>query len=218
MPTGPAAVVPNGVAPEEWRSPAAPPHWFDGLPRPRILYVGVLGERLDTAAVREVAARFRHGTVVLLGPIEDDAAIQPLRSVDNVRVEPPVGRAEVAAVVRAADVCILPHHSNRLTHAMSPLMLYEYLAGGGPVAATDLPPERAADPRIVTVSREASFADGVAEALDRGPLTEEERLPFIDANTWQARHDDLLGVAFGRSGRSSPSGASGLAIGNGPGR
>lgn len=217
MPTGPAAVVPNGVAPEEWRSPAAPPDWFDALPRPRILYLGVLGERLDTAAVREVAMRFDQGTVVLLGPIEDDAALEPLRSVANVHIEPPVGRAEVAAVVRAADVCILPHHPNRLTRAMSPLKLYEYLAGGGPVTATDLPPVRAADPRIVTVPPGASFADGVADALDRGPLTEQERLRFIDDNSWQARHDDLLGVAFGRPGGAGPSGARGLAIGNGPG-
>jgi teichuronic acid biosynthesis glycosyltransferase TuaH len=217
-PTGPAAVVPNGVAPEEWRTPAAPPHWFAALPRPRILYVGVLGERLDTAAVREVATRFGQGTVVLVGPVEDEAPLRSLRSLANVHIEPPVGRADVAAVVRAADVCILPHRSTRLTHAMSPLKLYEYLAGGGPVAATDLPPVRAADPRIVTVPREVSFADGVAEALDRGPLTDEERLRFIDANSWRARHDDLLGVAFGPPASPSPSGPHGLAIGNGPGR
>jgi glycosyltransferase involved in cell wall biosynthesis len=198
-PAGPTAVVPNGVAPDEWRSPGAAPSWFTTLPSPRILYVGVLDDRLDVEALRGVADRFPHGTVVLLGPIGDRRALDPLRSLANVRIEPPVGRQQVASVVHAADVCVLPHQSNKLTAAMSPLKLYEYLAGGRPVAATDLPPVRAADPRIVRVREGETFSDGVVEALDRGPLTEDERLAFIGANSWGRRHDDLLALALGRS-------------------
>jgi teichuronic acid biosynthesis glycosyltransferase TuaH len=199
IPTGPSAVIPNGVEPEEWRSPPPAAGWFATLPSPRILYVGVVDDRLDLAAVRDVADRFPRGTVVFLGPVGDPKAVEPLRSLPNVRIEPAVGRREVASVVHAADVCIMPHVSNRLTAAMSPLKLYEYLAGGRPVAATDLPPVQAVDPRIVGVRDGESFADGVAEALDRGPLTEDERLEFIDANSWQRRHDELLAVALGIS-------------------
>jgi glycosyltransferase involved in cell wall biosynthesis len=196
-PTGPSAVVPNGVAPQEWCSPPPPPPWFAALPSPRILYVGVVDDRLDVDAVREVAARFARGTVVLLGPIGDRAAVAPLGGIPNVRIEPPVGRVEVASVVHAADACVMPHRRMRITAAMSPLKLYEYLAGGRPVAATDLPPVRAVDSRIVTVRESESFADGVAEALERGPLADDERLAFIAANSWQRRHDDLLTLAFG---------------------
>jgi teichuronic acid biosynthesis glycosyltransferase TuaH len=202
-PTGPSAVVPNGVVPAEWQSPGAAPPWFVALPSPRILYVGVLDDRLDVAAVREVATRFSHGTVVLLGPVSDRSALDPLRRVANVRVEPPVGRIEVASVVHAAEVCVMPHRSNRLTAAMSPLKLYEYLAAGRPVAATDLPPVRAVHPSVVRVREGESFADGVAEALARGPLAEDERLEFIDANSWQRRHDDLLALALGTHGLMS---------------
>jgi teichuronic acid biosynthesis glycosyltransferase TuaH len=196
-PTGPSAVIPNGVEPEEWRSPPPAAGWFATLPSPRILYVGVVDRRLDLGAVREVADRFPRGTVVFLGPVGDPRAIEPLRSLPNVRIEPAVGRREVAGVVHAADVCIMPHLSNRLTTAMSPLKLYEYLAGGRPVAATDLPPVRAVDPRIALVRDGGNFADGVAEALDRGPLTDEERRAFIDANSWQKRHDEFLALALG---------------------
>src|SRR5262249_42700650 len=41
-PTGPWALVPNGVVPEEWRQPGRPPTWFAELRSPKILYVGVL--------------------------------------------------------------------------------------------------------------------------------------------------------------------------------
>jgi len=197
-PTGPHAVVPNGVVPEEWRSPAAPPPWFVGLPSPRILYTGVLDDRLDVGAVRQVAARFPSGTVVLLGPVGDAQTLEPLRGVPNVRIEPPVGRAELASVVHAAEACFMPHRRTTVTAPMSPLKLYEYLAGGRPVAATDLPPVRVIDPRIVTVGEGDNFGDGVATALARGPLADDERLAFIDANSWQRRHDELLRLAFRR--------------------
>jgi glycosyltransferase involved in cell wall biosynthesis len=199
-PTGPSAVVPNGVVPDEWRSPRAAPPWFGALPAPRILYVGMVDDRFDASAVREIAARFSQGTVVLLGSVADRTVVDPLRKIPNVRVEPPVGRVGVASVVHAADVCVMPHHRNRLTAAMSPLKLYEYLAGGRPVAATDLPPVQAVDPRIVRVRDGESFADGVAAALERGPLSEDERLAFIDANSWQRRHDALLNLALGTNG------------------
>jgi hypothetical protein len=55
----------------------------------------------------------------------------------------------------------------------------------------------------VTVPEGESFADGVAEALARGALTDGERLAFIDANSWQRRHDDLLNVALGADGIAS---------------
>ena len=200
QPTGARAVVPNGVAPEEWRQPGQPPAWFAELRSPRILYVGALSaERIDVEAISETAARFPHGSVVLLGSIVDRAAVDPLRRHSNVRIQPPVGRAEVASVIHAADVCVMPHRLNRMTTAMSPLKLYEYLAAGRPVAASDLPPVRAVDPRIVLVPEGHSFADGVDEALRRGPLTEPDRLAFIDANSWSRRHEQILRVAFGPS-------------------
>jgi glycosyltransferase involved in cell wall biosynthesis len=188
------------VAPEEWRQPDAPPAWFARLPAPRILYVGAItGERLDVEALSETAERFSHGSLVLVGPVHTPEILDPLRRHPNVWIQPPVGRAEVASVIHAADVCIMPHRFTRLTNAMSPVKLYEYMAGGRPVAASDLPPVRGVDPRIVFVPERHSFADGVQEALRRGPLSEAERLAFIDANSWSRRHGQILRVAFGLS-------------------
>jgi glycosyltransferase involved in cell wall biosynthesis len=198
QPTGASAVVPNGIIPEEWRQTGPPPAWFTKLPAPRILYIGELvAERLDTDALGEIAARFSHGSLVLVGGIRDPGMLDPLRRHPNVWVQPPVDHADITSVVRAADVCILPHLFNPLTTAMSPLKLYEYLAAGRPVAASDLPPVRIIDPRIVRVPQGHSFADGVEEALRRGPLSEADRLAFIDANSWSRRHRQILRVAYG---------------------
>ena len=197
-PTGPALVVPNGLAPDEWAPPWEAIGWFRSLPRPRVLYVGSLDDRLDVAALAETAHRFSGGSVVLVGPLLDGAALASLWQAPNVTIAPPVGRRAVAGLVRDADVCVLPHRRTSLTHAMSPLKLYEYLAGGRPVAATDLPPVRAMAGRIVLVGESASFAEGVARALALGPCSEEERTDFVTANSWARRHQAILDFALPR--------------------
>jgi glycosyltransferase involved in cell wall biosynthesis len=170
------------------------------LPSPKILYTGALtAERLDLESICQTAARFSGGSIVLVGPVLDRRVVEQLRRYSNVQIHPPVQRAEVASLTRAADVCILPHLHNRLTTAMSPLKVYEYLAAGRPVAASDLPPVRVVDSRIVLVPEGHSFADGVGEALSRGALKEAERLAFIEANSWARRHQEILKIAFGAS-------------------
>ncbi|HWJ42248.1 MAG TPA: glycosyltransferase, partial [Solirubrobacterales bacterium] len=141
-PQGPAAVVPNGVDPEEWLAVGSPPGWLTRLPGPRFLYVGTLDSRLDVGAVLAVARAWRQGSVVLAGPIADPDHLVRLHEEPNVHFPGPVPRDQVAALAHAADACLVPHRRLPLTEAMSPLKIFEYMAGGGPVAATDLPPLR----------------------------------------------------------------------------
>jgi len=193
-PEGPGQVVPNGVDPEEWRAPEAPPAWFSALGRPRMVYSGVLDQRLDTTALRALATRFASGTIILVGPIGDASALQPIRDLTNVRLVAPVGRPEIVAITSAADVCLIPHRRSALTEAMSPLKLYEYLAAGRPVAATDLPPIRTMRDHVELIEGE-DLADAVARALQRPAVTEDERRRFAFEHSWERRMGDLLDLA-----------------------
>jgi hypothetical protein len=80
---------------------------------------------------------------------------------------------------------------------MSPLKLYEYLAGGRPVAATALNPMRGIDDRVTLVEAGEDFAAGVATALQRGPAEDHARRTFIHANSWDERVDRLVRLALG---------------------
>lgn len=196
-PTGEGRVVPNGVEPAEWTGPApADPSWLADIPHPRALYVGTLDSRLDVPGLIELAVRRPDLHVVLLGIVGDADAVAPLRLTSNVHVLPPTDRAGLVAAVRNSDLCLVSHARTALTEAMSPLKIYEYLAGGAPVLSVDLAPVRDIDDRVLLTDTTAQFADRLDEALALGPASEDARLAFVAANSWRSRHERILDVAF----------------------
>lgn len=195
-PSGPHEVVPNGVDPGEWIRPGPPPRWFTALHKPRILYLGSLESRIDVALLGRVADAFPDATIVLAGPLKEPAHYGSLQERPNVLIHPPVPRPEVPGLLSAAEVCLIPHARTPFTKAMSPLKLYEYLAAGRPVVAVDLPPLRGVDPRVLLVSEGRDFPGAVQRALRMGPAPESERLRFLAENSWSARHERILELAF----------------------
>jgi glycosyltransferase involved in cell wall biosynthesis len=196
-PTGPSAVVPNGLEPSEWIGDPTPPAWQRDMLRPLLLYVGSLDARLDIPGVVAIARALPQATVVLAGPLLDPAHLRPLRAEPNVEVHAALPRAAVAGLIRVADVGLIPHVRSALTEAMSPLKLYEYLAGGLPVVGADLAPLRGIDPRVLLVGDSAGYPAAVGRALALGPAGEDERLTFVQTNSWAARHERLLDIALG---------------------
>ena len=196
-PHGPSLVVPNGIEPAEWIEPGPAAEWFLRLPSPRALYVGTLDSRIDVDAVRAVAEAYPDGSVVLVGTWADLDHLAALRALPNVHLERRLPREEVAALTAAAEICLIPHVRNQLTEAMSPLKLYEYLAAGRPVAAVDLPPIRTVESgRLATAAPGGDFAGAVRAALAAGPAPEDERLAFIEENSWSRRHEAVLRFAL----------------------
>jgi|SRR4051794_29557696 len=194
-PTGPSLVMPNGLEPDEWLDPQ-PAAWAAGGRRPLLVYVGTLDSRLDIDALRGLAERLPEARIVLAGPEVEPDHLAPLRALANVELRPRMPRAEVAGLLRAADVGLVPHVDSALTRGMSPLKLYEYLAAGLPVAATDLPPMRGVDPRVTLMPAGGDFAAAVQAALRQGRAPEDERLAFVAANTWRSRHERLIELAL----------------------
>lgn len=197
QPSGSSAVVPNGVDPAEWAAPGAAPGWFEALPAPRLLYVGSLESRIDVDSIARAARAMPEASFALVGPMLEPAPFEPLRGLSNVTIEPAAERHEVVALIAAAQACLIPHVRNPLTEAMSPLKLYEYLAGGAPVAALDLPPIRDVSPRVA-IREELSKAIEAALALGRAP--EEERLRFAAENSWASRQDRIVEIALAPEG------------------
>ena len=134
---------------------------------------------------------------MFVGPLQDDAHFAAVKENPNVVIRDGLApRADVVGLIGAAEACLIPHVGNRLTEAMSPLKLYEYLAGGRPVAAVDLPPIAAVEGRVVLAPAGGELAPAVAQALALGPAPEAERLEFVARNAWSRRFDELLSIAL----------------------
>lgn len=196
-PRGPAVVVPNGVEPLEWVGPQpADPEWLAAIPHPRALYVGTLDSRLDTAGLAVLAEARPDLQIVLLGVVGDAAHLVPLRGHDNIHVLAPTDRPGLVAAIRNSDVCLVSHTRTELTEAMSPLKIYEYLAGGVPVLSVDLGPVRGIDDRVLLTDSTSQFGDSVDDALALGRQNEQQRLAFVARNSWRSRHEQILETAF----------------------
>jgi teichuronic acid biosynthesis glycosyltransferase TuaH len=192
-PRGPHMVVPNGVDPDEWREPRPAPVWFTALPGPRLLYVGSLDSRVDVQQLARAARRLPSASIVLVGPLLDSEHFSALRAEPNVHIRGPVAREQVVGLIGSADACLIPHVRNALTEAMSPLKLYEYVAGGAPVAALDLTPIRDISPRVV-ISEE--LADGIVRAVELGRGEDVPRWRFADSHSWRSRQERIVELAL----------------------
>jgi glycosyltransferase involved in cell wall biosynthesis len=188
--------VPNAVdyarfarAQAAGRAPAE----LDGLPRPWLGYVGAINDKIDVALLLRVAESYPSATLALVGPVRvedraDAAALAALRARPNVRLVGQVPVERVPEFVATCDVGLLPYKLNAWTRNIHPLKLYEYLACGLAVVATDIPSVH----EQADVLRIAADADGFLAGI-AGALTENdgalrvERQQRASANTWRQR-------------------------------
>ena len=191
-PSGARVVVPNGVDPEEWARPGTVPASLDSRSRPWIAYVGNMDDRVDVAVLSRIADEVPGATFALCGPLLRPRHFAPLRERPNVVFLGRRDRATVVGVVRAADACVMPHRRTKLTASMSPIKIYEYLAGGARVVTTDLPSVRGVSSELTRVSDDDEFVDRLKRVLEEPARSESARREFARANSWERRHRTLL--------------------------
>ncbi len=90
-------------------------------------------------------------------------------------------------MLRGADAGLIPYARNELTGSIFPMKVYEYLAAGLPVVATELP-------ALANVSEVAKAPDaqGMAQMLDEALATDtperrRERSVAATAHSWEQR-------------------------------
>lgn len=168
---------------------AAPTERFrDPEGRAVIGYYGALAQWFDPGLVREVAERFAHCLVLLIG--HDQAQVKrALGDLPNVRFLGEVAYPQLPYFLYGFDLCLLPFRILPLTLATNPVKLYEYLSAGKPVVSVDLPEAHACDGLVLVAKDGEDFLRLVAQALEsRGDrVAIAARQAFAATQTWQAR-------------------------------
>ncbi len=163
-------------------------------PRPILGYTGTIHpDRVDVPLVESLARRLPEATVALVGPNLLEAADRArLAACPNVVLPGPVPYTRVPQWMRAFDVCIAPHLVSAFTESLNPIKLWEYLAAGKPIVATDIAGFRDF-PQFVRIAPDAAgFARAVQEALGEDRATGEARRAEARRNSWDARLDHVL--------------------------
>ncbi|MEJ2405968.1 MAG: glycosyltransferase family 4 protein [Candidatus Thiodiazotropha sp.] len=141
-------VAPSGVALETFQAVADLQP--ERLKKPRMVYLGRISLDRGLDILSQLAAAGL-GEMTLVGDTDD-----PVPRIPGLTHRPAVPHREVAGLYTDSDLVILPYQPD-LGHAdgISPMKLFEAMAAGRPVIASDIPPLR----EILTHGRNALLAD-----------------------------------------------------------
>lgn len=167
------------------------------LPAPRLGYIGNINERLDYALLTHLAQAYPQASLVLVGdtyPWTMDAPpLRRLQALANVHFLGKFPFAEMPAIVKGMDVCLLPYVLSEHAYFRSPLKLYEYLAAGKPVVATANPEVLELADWVYLADDGAAWATAVARALaEDTPTQQQARSAFAQNHSWSRRVDEML--------------------------
>ncbi len=172
-------VAPSGVALAAFQAVAELQP--ERLARPRMVYLGRVSLDRGLGIISQLAAA-GVGEVTLVGDADD-----PVPRIPGLTLRPAVPHREVAGLYADSDLVILPYQPN-LGHAdgISPMKLFEAMAAGRPIIASDIPPLR----EILTHGRNALLADPQDQAAWQAAVEQLRTDPQLALQlARQARHD-----------------------------
>jgi glycosyltransferase involved in cell wall biosynthesis len=160
------------------------------LPRPLVVFWGVIDRRMDVAFAQSVCESLTEGTMLFVGP-QDDPDPELFR-LPRVRTLPPVPFADLPSLADAASVLVMPDADLPVTRAMQPLKLKEYLATGKPTVVRSLPSTGAWADCMDVASSPDEFAAAVRERLRTGvPESQKVARQRLEAEGWAAKAEQL---------------------------
>lgn len=195
-------LCPNGVdyqkfsaicPPSEKPLPPADLSPITHLGQPIIGYYGALARWFDYELLQSVAGLRPMLSFVLIGP-DHDASLPPeLLELPNVHWLGAKPYDSLTDYLAWFSVAIIPFRLNAITHATSPLKLFEYMAACKPTVITPMQ-ESQRYPGVLVGGTPQAFSERLDEAIsliaDKNYLQTMQEV--ARANTWQARADQIL--------------------------
>lgn len=189
----------HGVDVEFWQARGRPEVVSElaDLPRPLVVFWGVVDRRMDLTFLHRLAQDMQQGTIAIIGPWNDaDPALPVPGKVVHV---PPLSFEKLPWVAQEASVLVMPYADLPVTRAIQPLKMKEYLATGRPVVMRDLPATRPFADCLDLVQTAEAFSEVVRRRLVEGVPAEQvrARTARLASEGWAAKARDLQRWALG---------------------
>ncbi len=182
----------HGVDLEHWQSSAASnAELWPELPRPWIVFWGLIDRRLDVTWLKALGEQLQRGTILLVGPTQDPDP--QLAELPRVALRPALAFDELPALAREASVLVMPYADLPVTRAMQPLKLLEYLATGKPVVVRELPAVAEWRDALDACNDADLFVQTTLARLGTSlPSTQEHARARLADHSWRAKARELL--------------------------
>lgn len=194
-------LVPNAVDYDGFQRTLASteaPADMAALPQPIIGYVGAINDKLDYDLLLKVALSRPDWSLALVGSVSvqtvgDVAGCEALRRLLNVHFLGLAPVADVPRYIAACRVCLLPYKINERTRNISSLKMYEYLACGKPVVATDVPAAHEVGD-VVRIAGHDDTVQAIDDSLSEDPAVAARRRSVAAVNTWEQRVERISAI------------------------
>lgn len=154
--------------------------------RPRIGFFGIIREWFDTGLLRYAVLQRPQFDFCLIGGYSE-GVFEQLKDLRNVHF---LGHKDYSVLPRYLhhfDVTIIPFKVTELIRSTNPIKVYEYLAGGKSVVATDIP-ELEGMPYVYISKTPEDFVRNIDLAI-KATTDPREIDAFLENNTWARRFD-----------------------------
>jgi glycosyltransferase involved in cell wall biosynthesis len=158
--------------------------------------LGVIDFRLDADLIEYLAVHRPDWSFALVGLVKGDAPLARLRALPNVHILGFKPMEDLPGYLKGMDVCLIPYALNEYTHHVFPLKLYDYMAAGRPIVASDMAELRHEDGNGFVIARTGDEFLGqieraVAEdGLDRVAARQE----LARLHTWDHRVEQISAI------------------------
>ncbi|HEV2209350.1 MAG TPA: glycosyltransferase [Verrucomicrobiae bacterium] len=163
------------------------PEDIAALPRPILGYFGVVDERMDYALLERQADAHAPGSVVVVGPVLKVSA-DALPHRPNLHWVGQRPYADLPAVCKGFDVCLMPFALNEATEYINPTKALEYMATGKLIVSTAVPDVVRNFGAVIKIARNhRQFISHCARCLDQPDYEAIARgLKMAAENSWDS--------------------------------
>ena len=182
---------PEGVDIDHFRLTEGPvPDALRDIKKPIVGYCGLLAWWVDLDLIARSARAYPDVSFVIIGEAKTDVSI--LKREPNVFLLGHIPYAVLPRYMESFHVGLIPRHINRLTVAMNPLKLLEYLAMGMSVVSSNLPEVRKFGHGVFVARDKEQFVKFVGEALsDTSAEGREMRTAIARRFSWHSVAEEL---------------------------
>lgn len=152
-------------------------------------YYGAIAEWFDFDLLKYCANKYKNWIFLLVGEAYPNILNkEDLHKYSNIIVWERVEYKKLSFLLSQLDITIIPFEINKITQAASPVKLFEYMAGGKPVVATNLK-ELAKYDNVFTADNKQEFSKYLKKAL---ALSKNEKFRYklkqkARLNSWRSR-------------------------------